>query len=87
MRTIEWQRTGGRTHRVTITEDVSVSRDYYLAMNAPLSCLGMQNAYGSQQWGALMQHQAVANSPLSGGGHQRAGYVCFGLFGNLLGGL
>jgi len=39
-RTLTWTRTGGRTHRVTVTEDVVMTPEMVYA-------LGLHNSYGS----------------------------------------
>lgn len=80
-RTIDWQRTGGRMSRVTVTTQEPVSQEVlyaYLAANVQ-TAFGYNNAFAA--WQRNVQAQTEAIKAL------RSQYAGCGLFGGLLGGI
>lgn len=88
MKTIEWTRTGGRTHRVTITTDEPCSPLTYMLAQAisipPDLGFGAVNAHGSDLWmqlqlGAINCPELHRNTTVN---HQCG--VLWGIFGSWL---
>lgn len=85
-RSITWQQTGGRTHRVTITEDVEVSAFHYALMNFARTTAWEYTRFNAMQ--ALAQQNVAVGytTPLSAVAAQAGNSAGLGLLGNLFGG-
>ena len=58
-RKITWQRTGGKTYRVMVTDDEPASVNPYANIAWSVNSLtGLQNAANSPEWQAHMAEQA-----------------------------
>ena len=74
-KTIEWTKTGGKTHRVIFTTDEPISRMQWLMMNTTSPYLDAKNAYLSAVYQNQMQHAAMAAYPGSQFSNQTMGAV------------